>query len=67
MRRVLVILFSVACLVVAPVMSAAASESPGLDGHGSSAVFEPQSHPYGLSYSQWAVRWSQWAFGTPTP
>src|SRR5580693_2944856 len=60
MRRVLVILLSVGCLVVAPVTSAGASD------RGSSAVFEPQSHPYGLSYSQWAERWSQWAFGTPT-
>jgi hypothetical protein len=67
MRRLLVILLSVGCLVVAPVMWAGASESQNLDGHGSSAVFAPQSYPYGLSYSQWAVRWSQWAFGTPTP
>ncbi len=34
---------------------------------GRSAVYAPQSRPLGLSYAQWAVVWSQWAFGTPTP
>jgi hypothetical protein len=67
MRRVAVILLSLGCLVVGPVMSAGASQSDGWAGPGSSAVFAPQSHPYGLSYSQWSARWSQWAFGTPTP
>jgi hypothetical protein len=39
----------------------------GSVGHSRPAVFGPQSHPFGLTYSQWATRWSQWAFGTPTP
>ncbi|MFN8498314.1 MAG: hypothetical protein U0641_10695 [Anaerolineae bacterium] len=28
-------------------------------------VLPPSSNPYGLSYSQWSVKWWQWAIGTP--
>jgi hypothetical protein len=68
MRRYFVILSLVAaCLLVTPLGPAGASEGRSWNAHVSAAVFAPQSRPYGLSYSQWAARWSQWAFGTPTP
>jgi hypothetical protein len=81
MRRLLVVLLSVGCLAAVPLAAAGASQPHGYRGvsgfHGyggppadnapSSVVFPPQSQPLGLSYSKWAARWSQWAFGTPTP
>src|SRR5262249_10480639 len=30
-------------------------------------VFPPQSHPLGLSYSQWAAAWWTWSLTQPTP
>lgn len=41
--------------------AATAAPTPG------PAVFGPRSSPFGLSYRQWTVRWSRWAFATPTP
>lgn len=35
-------------------------------GVASAAVAPPQSHPYGLSYSQLAGRWTQWALAMPS-
>lgn len=29
-------------------------------------VYPPQAHPYGLTYSQWAVRFVQWLMAIPT-
>ncbi|MGP8205616.1 MAG: hypothetical protein ACLQVK_06080 [Acidimicrobiales bacterium] len=31
------------------------------------SVYPPQAHPYGHTYSHWAVRFVQWMMAIPTP
>ena len=49
---------------VAAVLLAAGSLATASAAGKTPNVFPPQSHPRGLSYGEWQVRWSQWQLGS---
>jgi hypothetical protein len=53
----LFILIALALLTASPISAK--------DSKGNSGILPPQSHPYGHTYGEWAVRWWQWALETP--
>ena len=56
MRRFLISVAVAALLAAAALPTAGATQKPN--------VFPVQSHPFGLTYPEWQVKWFQWQFGT---
>ena len=54
-------------LLAAAILTLGAMPSAGADqgNQGNPGILPPQSHPYGQSYSEWAVNWWQWALSIP--
>ena len=57
-NRILVVcLLAVAVLALQPAGALGGNSNPG--------IHPPTSNPYGLSYTEWSVRWWQWALSIP--
>jgi len=53
-------------LVVLALTVPATAPVAGAAGNPNPRILPPQSRPYGLTYTQWAARWSQWIFSIPS-
>jgi hypothetical protein len=58
----LIVALLVLAAMLSGVMSAVAAE-----GDGAARVFRPSSHPYGMTYREWAADWFEWVAETPSP
>lgn len=58
------VLHSVPALVMGGVLLWAPSTMVA-QGNSNPRVLPPESHPFGLTYGEWAGRWWQWAFSLP--
>jgi hypothetical protein len=64
MRRVFLTI--VVVLAVASGIAATASADAQRGNPNPGIVFRPGSHPFGLSYHEWAADWLEWILETPT-
>lgn len=63
-RTLFALLFALAlvgALLIAMPMTGSAAGNPN------PTVLPPNSHPFGLTYAQWAVKWWQWVLAQPIP
>ncbi len=61
----MVTLTSFVAVLLVPVSQFALAQDP-TNGLGNPAIFPTDSHPYGVSYSEWTAKWWQWAHSIPT-